>query len=713
MSPARPLEQVLLGPALRHVEALPAGARLPALEAAAAAVGGFSIDKFWELIGRAAAVPGPAVDAGRAVAEALSAIPIPPSLALSALARPERNTHQQRRAGAYYTDFRLARFLADQALTNQALADPGAPLVDLASGSGMLLVAAVRAAATSDRFATAQLIAERVCAADTDPRALAGVRLALLAECGDLGVLDGLSGRLRATDSLLAGPAAWADVAPGGFGLCIGNPPWEKTKLTRHEFLRATGRQRHYGHDYDDAEPDEYAVARRAATAYGARLTARFAHHGGGDVDLYKLFTELALRSVAPGGRIALLLPAGLIRSLGTNDLRRALLESTRHLRLTVLDNKARFFGIDSRFKFLAVVGQVGPGPAHLVLRHALGTSAGVEEGAAVDLDVGALTDERGHVLVPEVRSRHDSDIFARLRRAGAGRPTPWRYRYLREVDMTNHRHAFLRGPGPGALPVVEGRMVSAHRFGAKAYLSGTGRAARWAPLPPGHSAVRPQFWLRRCDLPAPARERVGAARVGFCDVTGQTNERTVIAAMLPPGVVAGNKVPTLHFDGDNNADGNDRLAWSWLAVANSFAVDWFARRITTTSLNLFLLDQLALPPLCADDPATAELAWIAETLHTRDSDPGVDPWELAELRVRADVLVARAFGLSAADLVRILDDFPLLDRGQPPLPGQPQSTITRDLVLWRYGDDGLAHRVAAARARGAVAYVPQEYTRL
>ncbi|MGQ0778707.1 MAG: hypothetical protein ACT4NY_30555 [Pseudonocardiales bacterium] len=707
MSPSRTLEQVLLAPTLRHVEALPSGARLAALEAAAAAVGGFSIEKFWDLIGHSCAVPGLAVDAGRTIAKDLDNIPIPPSLALSALARPELSTHEQRRAGAYYTDFRLARFLADLALADLALADPGAPLVDLASGSGALLVAVVRAATAGDRFAATQMIAERVCAADTDPRALAGVRLALLAECGDLGVLDGLSGRLRTTDSLLAGPAAWADVAPAGFGLCIGNPPWEKTRLTRHEFLQATGLERHYGHDYDGAKPDEYAVARRAATAYGTRIVSLFDHHGGGDIDLYRLFTELALRSVAPGGRIALLLPAGLIRCLGTNELRRALLVGTRSLRLTVLDNKARFFGIDTRFKFLAVVGEVGPGPAQLVLRHARGTSVGVEEGAAVDLDVGALTDERGHVLVGEMRSQHDSDIFACLRRAG--RLGTWRHRYLREVDMTNHRHAFLRVPVVGALPVVEGRMVSTHRFGAKAYLSGTGRAARWAPLPPGHSTVQPQFWLRRCDLPAPARERVDMARVGFCDITGQTNERTVIAAMLPAGVVAGNKVPTLHFDGD----GSSRLAWSWLAVANSFTVDWFARRITTTSLNLFLLEQLALPPLAADDPVTAELARIAETLHARDGDPGVDPWELAELRVRADVLVARAFGLTAADLVRILDDFPLLDRGQPLLHGEPRSTITRDLVLWRYGDDGLGDRVTAARARGAVAYLPAEYTRL
>jgi len=614
------------------------------------------------------------------------------------------STHEQRRAGAYHTDFRLAQFLADQALPS-----PGVPLVDLASGSGVLLVAAVRRAASGNRFVAAQMVAEQVCAADTDPHSLAGTRLALLAECGDLQVLDGLSTRLRAVDSLIAGLSVWADVAPGGFGLCIGNPPWEKTKLTRHEFLRAMGRDRHYGHDYGDPEPADYRAACRTATVHGNQLAARFTHHGGGDIDLYKLFTELALRAVAPGGRMALLLPAGLIRSLGTNDLRRALIGSMCEFRVTVLDNRARFFGIDSRFKFLAVIGEIGPGPARFFLGHARGTAAGVKQGKPGELDVAAVTDPGGHVLVPEMRSQHESDIFSRLRRGRIVGPATWRYRYLREVDMTNHRGAFLRTPAPGALPVVEGRMVAAHRFGAKAYLSGTGRAARWAPLPPGRSAVRAQFWIRPTDVPASAVNRISVKRVGFCDVTGQTNERTVVASMLPPAVVAGNKVPTLLFEGDERC----WLAWSWLAIANSFVFDWYARRVTTTSLNLFVLEQLALPPLTPDDPAVDELADLAEALHVRGTRADTDLWELAELRVRADAIVAQAYDLTAADLGRIMDDFPLLDRGQPPLSGEPRSTITRDLVLWAHTgrpNDERGARVTAARQQGAVPYVPSEY---
>ncbi|MCK6552188.1 restriction endonuclease, partial [Myxococcota bacterium] len=88
-----------------------------------------------------------------------------------------------------------------------------------------------------------------------------------------------------------------------------------------------------------------------------------------------------------------------------------------------------------------------------------------------------------------------------------------------------------------------------------------------------------------------------------------------------------------------------------------------------------------------------------------------------AELRAYVVVEVARAYGLDVDGLARILEDFPLLDRGQPPLDAEARSTITRDLVLStaarRAGaDDRWAERVARARALGAIAYVPEELAR-
>ena len=55
---------------------------------------------------------------------------------------------------------------------------------------------------------------------------------------------------------------------------------------------------------------------------------------------------------------------------------------------------------------------------------------------------------------------------------------------------MTLSKRDFARESDPGAVPVVEGRMVQAFRCGAKAYVDGTGRRARWDHVPAGEVYV-------------------------------------------------------------------------------------------------------------------------------------------------------------------------------------------------------------------------------
>src|SRR5204862_345479 len=77
-----------------------------------------------------------------AIAAALARTPIHPSLALTSLARAPMAVAERRKAGAYYTDFRLAQFLASGCLRQYV---PGAKVIDAASGTGILLVAAALA----------------------------------------------------------------------------------------------------------------------------------------------------------------------------------------------------------------------------------------------------------------------------------------------------------------------------------------------------------------------------------------------------------------------------------------------------------------------------------------------------------------------------------------------------------------------------------------
>jgi hypothetical protein len=227
----------------------------------------------------------------------------------------------------------------------------------------------------------------------------------------------------------------------------------------------------------------------------------------------------------------------------------------------------------------------------------------------------------------------------------------------------------------------------------------------------PGEAELRPQFFVNPRALPDAVRERAGRQRIGFCDITGQTNERSMLASTIPAGVACGNKVPTITFD---TAHDEELVAGVFLAVVNSFAFDWLLRRVLTTTVNYFLLLSVPFPRLDLDGDLARRLSDLARFVEAAYED-GIAEEGIWALRAELDALVMRAYGLCVEDAKLVLADFPLLDRGQPPLPNERRSTVTRDLVLVELGqlvgetDPTVGARVAAALDAGAEPFVPSQ----
>lgn len=694
--------------------------RMQLLEAAASRFGGFDLEAFHAATGVVAAARlGDVADGSRPIVEAIERSGIPPALALSALAREELDETGQRSSGAYHTDFRLALHLADGV---EGHLRPGAQVIDPACGAGILLAAVSVVACGRDRVLANEWLRYSVHAADLSPAALRGTLLSLASLTSDVPALAAMRSRWKSGDSLLAEPGTWSASAAAGFDVVVANPPWEKVKLSRHEYARSRGDDRHYGATYDEDALRGYDEARGDRAAWSARLVARYPTLAAGEPDLYVAFTELLLGLLRPGGAGAILVPAGLIRSQGTEALRRLLVERSRSLSLTVMENRAKHFAIDTRFKFVSVRFEATrpgtKGLSAISLSHGAGTPDGVDLSQPVRLPLAELERLRPDLTLPEVRSVEEWRLFARMQERGADPSdprSPWHPEFCREVDMTREKPAFERRPGDGRLPVVEGRMVQPHRIGAKSYVSGEGRRARWNNLPAGKSRVSPQFWMHPSRMPAEARMRVCRARAGFCDIVGQTNERTMMAALIPQGVVCGNKVPTVLFPNDPSAE---RLLL-WLGIVNSLPFDWLMRRVVTTTVNYFVLLSLRLPDLSLDSLPGRRLIEVSRRLTELDATGASGPdllWRIAELRAEADALVALAYGCGDADVRLMLRDFPLLDRGQPPIRGEAASTVTADLFLstWArrrnrpWPDE--AKRCDEARRAGAVGYLPSEF---
>lgn len=722
MSIARTIEEVVLGEAeqlLADAErSIGRTARLAVLEAIASRVGGWPLASFRDKFGSPEVPDKVLAPIADAVTERLAVLPMPVALAIASLGRPSQSRTQQRMDGVYYTDFRLARFVGEQVAPG--LHGDGY-WVDLASGSGALLVACVVAAARGDRVRATELVSRTVCAADRDAEALRACRASLAALCNNLEAIVQVDKRLRRQDSLIVGPAGWADLAPGGFATIVGNPPWEKVKLSTHEFLLGNGHDRHYGADYLPDGIDVFALAsgRAQRAVYAAAIEHRFPVAANGELDLYKAFFACSLELLAENGQCCLVVPAGLIRSQGSEPLRRRLLDECGDVGITVLDNRPRFFAIDSRFKFLVVRATKGVNRKPIKLGHAIGDATGVRTASKARIERSTLTRIRPDLTIPEVRDVREWRVAVAMHERGAyldGAGSPFRATIVREIDMSRDRSRFSSTQRKNHIAIVEGRMIAQHRFGAKSYRSGTGRRALWNPSIGGQSAIRPQFYFPLEALPESVLGRTRTARVGFCDITGQTNERSIIAARVPAGVVCGNKVPTITFERDTDG----QLSWLFLAIANSFAFDWIARRLLTTSVNYFVLRSLPMPPIRPKSVVATRLALLARSLAATDAQGKAhsteERWELGEMRAEIDAYIALTWKLGVGDLTLMLGDFPLLDRHQPALPGEPGSTVTVDLALaWLArlsgGDESpWRKRADAARNIGAFAYTPSEY---
>src|SRR6266536_3083234 len=126
-----------------------------------------------------------------------------------------------------------------------------------------------------------------------------------------------------------------------------------------------------------------------------------------------------------------------------------------------------------------------------------------------------------------------------RLRSSPAFERTGLPYRsYMREIDMTNGSTLFSEKPE--GLPVFEGRMIDACDYRAKGYVGGRGRAAEWRELPFGDTrkAILPQWRIPQELAPNTRLSRIGQYRIGYGWVASPTNERSLVAALIPPNTM-------------------------------------------------------------------------------------------------------------------------------------------------------------------------------
>jgi hypothetical protein len=238
--------------------------------------------------------------------------------------------------------------------------------------------------------------------------------------------------------------------------------------------------------------------------------------------------------------------------------------------------------------------------------------------------------------------------------------------------------------PGDVFLPLMEGKWVYQHKFNKYAFVHGSGSWVVTRPLTPEETDLTPHYFLTRLDA-ITRTPRSSKAKIGFRDVSSASNERSYILSVMPAQNPCGDKLPTLVSE-RNSDDGLFLCA----GLMKSFALDYVVRLITSGKQSLTLVKQLPVPN-CNDHGVVEGSRRLAS---------GKPDEAIEFVRATLDALAAALFELTPAEYAYILSTFPLLDRDQPPLPGdhrvratnkgidrRKQSFVTRDLALLTYFD--------------------------
>ena len=598
----------------------------------------------------------------------------------------------------------------------------------------------------------------------------------------------------------LAFPGVFTNWTPrrGGFDAVIGNPPWERIKLQEVEWFApqsrrpaiasaapASRRRAMIAQLQAQGDPlhDEYTDALNAADAmlqYG-RISGDYPLLGGGDANLYRLFMERAAALTQSGGVTALLTPSGIYGDQSAAKFFSDLTANRRLLALYDFENRrgpdsGQFFpDVDSRFKFCALV--IGGSertsnevPAGFLL-HDPPDKVPPERLITMQASDFALVNPKT-ATAPIFLTKRDADIVLNIYRNHPVFETENRnfknltavVRHVRQSDMTNDSvnfrestrlerdgwypvslNRYRRGSGE-MLPLYQARMIYHfdHRYNS-VILNTTNVSNPYTNEPvtdvqhgnPGFFA-KPQYWIDS-ELVRTKFADITPFAVGFRLITNATNERTLIATIVP-WAGYGNSLPILVCDSEDAADAFTDSSPLWSANFSSFAMDFIARRkLQGTNMNWYILQQLpvitraaynrpignttaadlirdhvlklcytahdlqpfaqsqlpllpaALLQSASPQPSTQQASQPTPTgqhnanlqpISTWEHDGNPYPWDTTvrrHLRARLDALYFILYGLNRNDAAYILDTFPITRRNDERNHGR---YLTKDLIL-------------------------------
>ncbi|MBN2002847.1 MAG: SAM-dependent DNA methyltransferase [Anaerolineae bacterium] len=543
----------------------------------------------------------------------------------------------------------------------------------------------------------------------------------------------------------------------GGFDVVVGNPPWERIKLQEKEFFaqrspeiagaRTAAEREKLIKALPQNDPALHQAYRDAlrdseAQSHFLRAGGRYPQSAVGDINTYQVFAGLARQLRGERGRVGVVLPTGIATDYYNKDFFGALVEGRELASLYDFENRTGLFpAVDSRMKFclLTLTGPETPVDAadFAFFLHQTGDLHDPERRFTL-----APADFRrinpNTQTCPVFRTRRDAELTRQIYERvpvlidEATGENPWGVTLFTMFHSANAAHLFLDAKALSSkacrkenlwqndekryLPLYEGKMFHQfdHRFASVIMTNNLSRPAQ--PVESTIEEHKNPSWLPEArawvdeseiDPNSPAEVHTDWF-MAYKDVTSSTNERTLLASVLPRVAIV---------------DSVDIIglppyleAWKFcglLGNLNSFALDYVARqKVGGVHIKFYLFQQLpVLPPTTYDEPCpwesadhgsrftyqhfilprVLELTYTAWDLQPFAQDCGYDgpPFIWNEerrflLRCELDAAYFHLYGIERADVDYTMETFPIVKRKDEAAHGEYR---TKRVILEMYDE--------------------------
>lgn len=528
-----------------------------------------------------------------------------------------------------------------------------------------------------------------------------------------------------------------------GFDVMCGNPPWDKIKVEDKKWFESHNRadivnagtaslRKEAIEALQTSDPTlykEYAKALADAEALSrfARLAGRFDLTATGDIDLYPMFAELCLSFSKEAW--GLVLPTGIAMNDSNKAFFSKLIDENRLISLYDFENREKLFDIDSTNHFcLLTIGKEQDTPRtvkggffltrldHLLDPRRIYT---LQTSDFARLNPNTKT-------CPIFRTSRDAKLTAKIYRNSTilynetTGDNPWNVKFSRMLDMSNDSYLFrtyaqltaqgatLNGntfttaDGKTYVPLYEGKMIwhYNHHYGTwptEGERPNSINMPSEDELANPDSCIMPWYWV---PLAAVKERLVKYDKDGnvvwewkhnwmlcFRDISKSTNERTIIATIVPKQGF-NNKTPII-FEESGILDGTIMCG-----ILSSIVFDYVTRqKVGGKSMNFFYVKQF---PVLTPEQIPSAMQWqivkrVAELCYFNHDMDGwaselwdemneeqraelpqlgaqqpwiYDPERRAILQAELDAIFAHLYGLNTEDLRYILDPEDVCGKG-------------------------------------------------